>query len=97
MVLSHAGEPAALLVEGAAVAVPFLLGAFLSRRWPRVAGVLVLAVACGLTYFFHLYQVVATERLLIQRLFVALLIPLPLAVIGVALLLPRTETRNTGE
>jgi hypothetical protein len=46
---------------------------------------LILAVAGFLIYLFHLYNIRTSEQAF-QRLFVAFLIPLPLAAIGVALL-----------
>jgi hypothetical protein len=88
--LSHANEPMALLVEGGAVVVPFLIGAWLCRRWPKLGGVLVLVAAGGLICLFRLYQLHPVERLF-SRMFVIFLVPLPLAAIGISLLRYRKE------
>jgi hypothetical protein len=88
VVLSHWAEPRALLGEGAVVVAPFFIGAFLARRWPKLAGLLLVAVAAFSVYFFHLYKPGPAPRVFTQ-LFVITLIPLPLAVLGSALLFPR--------
>lgn len=51
VVLSHLTEPIALLME-ALVPAPFFLLAWLSLRWPRVAGALLLAAALFAFVFF---------------------------------------------
>ena len=90
VVLSHGSEPVAMLTEGAVVVVPFLLGAYLCRRWPRLAGLLILAVAALAVYFFRLYEPQSAQRVF-TKLFVVLLIPLPLAALGLALICPRNK------
>jgi hypothetical protein len=88
VILSHWAEPRALLGEGAVVVAPFFLGALLARRWPKLAGLLLLTVAAFSVYFFHLYRQGPAPRVFTQ-LFVATLIPLPLAVLGAALIVRR--------
>jgi len=88
VVLSHGLEPAALLTEGLLVPLPFLLGAWLAGRWPRLVGVALVALSIFTLFFFHIAQRAATDE---SSLMTALLLPLPLAVVGLALLSTRGE------
>jgi hypothetical protein len=88
VVLSHALEPAALLLEGLLVPLPFLLGAWLAGRWPRLVGVVLLGMSVFALFFFNIAQRAATDE---SSLLTALLLPLPLAVVGLALLGSRGE------
>jgi hypothetical protein len=87
VVLSHAGEPAPLLVESLVVPGPFIAGAVLCRWWPRTVGLLLLAVAVGSIFFFHMLRFdEAGPQAVLENAFTLVLIPLPLAVAGVALI-----------
>jgi hypothetical protein len=87
VLMSHGGEPAAALVEGALVPGPFLLGALLCRKWPRAVGAALLAACAGLIYCFGLWQIGDAEsRAHAGRMYTIVLIPLPLAIAGLALL-----------
>jgi hypothetical protein len=87
VVVSHAGEPASLVMEGLAVPGPFLLAAVLCRWWPRVVGVLLLAASVWTIYFFHMLPWGETDPTEVyQSALMLTLIPLPLAVSGLALL-----------
>jgi hypothetical protein len=93
VVLSHAGEPMALLSEGLVVPGPFILGAILCRWWPRVVGLALLAACASSIYFFHMLPIGETDaQRVFQHVFMLVLIPLPLAVTGVALVASRDES-----
>jgi hypothetical protein len=82
IVLSHAIEPVALLMESL-VAAPFFVLAWTARRWPRVTGVLLLAVALVAFFLFDLhlaFTVRPGQQLVIVLLFI------PLVANGIALL-----------
>ncbi|RPI27253.1 MAG: hypothetical protein EHM61_09055 [Acidobacteria bacterium] len=86
VVLSHGNEPIALMVEGALVAVPFFIAAFLAKRWPRVIGVLLVAASIAAVFFFHLVPPAGAEAdKVFGKIFVILMLPLPLALMGLAL------------
>ena len=70
-------------VVGALVAAPFFALAFASRRWPRVAGALLLASSLGAAVLFRLDHAVQDHP---SALFVGLTFALPLFWCGVALL-----------
>jgi hypothetical protein len=87
VVLSHAGEPLALLLGVLAVPAPFVIGAILCRRWPRIVGILLLAASVWSIFFFHMLPFgAAGSGEILQRAFTLVLIPLPLTVAGVALI-----------
>lgn len=67
------------------VAVPFLALAWAARRWPRVAGVLLVGFACFFMYVFGLYEVVR-DPFGKGRVFVIIFFIGPLAVAGLGLL-----------
>jgi len=91
--LSHATEPVALLVEGGLVAAPFFLAAYLSRRWPRPVGALLLAASISAVFFFDLIPAAGTEAMKVfGKIYVILALPLPFAMMGLALLWRRKET-----
>lgn len=77
------------------LAVPFFLTAYLARRWPRVAGVLLLGAAA---YFFHLFgliEVFSGDPTQMGRMAVIVLFIGPLVASGVALL--GGQSRDDGE
>ncbi len=93
--LSHGNEPLAALGEGALVAGPFFLTAILARKWPRAAGLLLLALSVGTLFFFHLVPLrPVPAEWIFNKLFVAVLVPLPMAAIGLALLSRAAESRQ---
>lgn len=88
VVLSHGGEAmhggaVGFLVEAAMIA-PFFVLAWACRRWPRLAGVLMLAAAVGAFVLFQGWRAFTGEH---SSLVVALTFPLPLAACGLALLM----------
>ncbi|MBC8350440.1 MAG: hypothetical protein H8E66_00530 [Planctomycetes bacterium] len=92
VVMSHAGEPMALLMEGLVVPGPFILCAVLCRKWPRAIGLVLLAASVGAIFFFNLLPLGDPDReRVLNNLFVISLIPLPLAVAGVALVTSKRE------
>jgi hypothetical protein len=87
VVLSHITEPLALLGEGLVVAGPFLAAAFACRRWPRTVGVLLLCASVASIFFFHMLPLGATSMQdVLKTSFTFVLIPLQLAIAGVALI-----------
>lgn len=92
IVLSHATEPVPLVLEGLTVAGPFLAGGALCRRWPRVVGVLLLAASVGAAVYFDMLPFgESNPEKVFQHVFMLTLIPLPLAIGGVALLAARRD------
>lgn len=73
-------------VMASLVAVPFFALAYVARRWPRVAGVLLLAFASFFFYFFGLYEVFGDDPLGKGRPVVLVLFIGPLLASGIALL-----------
>jgi hypothetical protein len=70
------------------VLAPFFLLAYLSRRWPRVAGVLLIAVSLFLLgYYFYPGHFGWVDVL--TKMITAILFAGPLVASGVALLRPR--------
>lgn len=68
------------------VVVPFFALAWAARRWPKVAGVLLIAASAFFFYFFGLYRIFGSEPLARGRGFVIVLFFGPLFASGVALL-----------
>ena len=87
-VASNLGDPAAMAMQLLGTTVPFFLFAWLSRRWPRVVGVLMLATSAvaGLYYFSHLPRLA-----LVVKAGTAVMILGPLLASGVALLTRHRE------
>jgi hypothetical protein len=95
VVLSHAGEPLSLLGEALVVPGPFIIGAMLCRWWPRIVGLLLLAVSVWSIFFFHVIPLGATgSQEVWRRAFTFVLIPLPLTVAGVALIADSMTPRD---
>ncbi|QDU53911.1 hypothetical protein [Aeoliella mucimassa] len=95
VVLSHSGEPQALLGEGLLVPGPFILAAILCRYWPRTIGALLLGLSVWTIYFFHMIPSGAVDsQQVLQQSFTFVLIPLPLAVAGVALIADGNKQSN---
>jgi hypothetical protein len=98
IVLSHASEPGALLMEGLAVPGPFILCAILCRWWPRVVGLVLLGISVWAIFFFHMLPIgEADPERVFEKVFIIVLIPLPLAVSGVALFTSGSESSRAKE
>ena len=82
VILSNAREPAALAME-LLVPLPLFLLAFASRRWPRVTGAILLALAAFAFFFFHFERAFSGVP---GMLYTLLLLWLPLVACGIALL-----------
>jgi len=74
------------LVMQCLLAVPFFALAFAARRWPKVAGVLLIVASAFFFYFFGLYEIFGSEPLARGRGFVIVIFFGPLFASGVALL-----------
>jgi hypothetical protein len=85
VLLSHAAEPAALAMEALVVPVPFFVLAFLSRRYPRASGAVLLVLVGAGAWFFGVFRPRPDGRYLVV-LPVVLFLLLPLACAGVGLL-----------
>lgn len=93
VVLSHASEPRVLLGEGLLVPGPFILCAILCRWWPRVVGLILLGVSVWTIAFFHMLPIgEADSQRVLLKVSMLVLMPLPLAVSGLALLTSRSES-----
>jgi hypothetical protein len=91
VVLSHGAEPKALAVEGLVVVTPFFVLAALSPRFPRFVGAVLVALAIGGAFFFHVF----TPRPQASGpLAVVLFLLLPLALTGVGLLGVRPDRED---
>jgi hypothetical protein len=82
---SHITEPMALLMESLVV-LPFFILAWLAKRWPRIAGTILLLVAMFCFYLFRLYEIVGPDPLGRGRGFVIVFFFAPLFVSGILLL-----------
>lgn len=84
-IIGNLKDPIAMLMQ-CLVAVPFFALAYVARRWPRVAGILLLGVAGALFWFFGLYEVFGTGPLDAGQPIVIVLFIGPLVASGAALL-----------
>lgn len=85
VVISHRGVE--MLAESA-VAVPFFLLAFASRRWPRASGAALLLAACLAFWLFRLARAFHDDQ---GALMAILALVVPLLAMGVALLAARPK------
>ena len=86
------------LIMQSLLAVPFFLLAWTARRWPRIAGVILLAVSAFFFWFFGLYEVFGPDPMAKGRFLVIVLFIGPLAASGVMLLGSRSsEESGEGE
>jgi hypothetical protein len=83
VVLSHGTEPTALAVEGLVVAAPFFALAALARRFSRAVGAILVALAIGGAFFFHVFTPRPGRS---GPAFVVLFLLLPVALTGIGLL-----------
>jgi hypothetical protein len=81
-------NPVSGLMELLVLTVPFFLLAYLSRRWPRVAGVLLIAVSLFLLGYYF-YPGHFGWAPVLTKMSTAILFAGPLVASGVALLRPR--------
>lgn len=88
VVLSHGTEPKSLAREGLVVAAPFFVLAALARRFPRAVGAVLVALAIGGAFFFHVFTPRPGRS---GPAAVVLFLLLPLALTGVGLLGVRPE------
>jgi len=94
-VLSHGNEPVVVLIEGGTVAVPLILAAFLARRWPRIIGLLLVAASIAAVVHYHLIPTMGlTPERVFGKIGLIILLPLPLALMGLALLGRRASTEG---
>lgn len=88
-------HPVAMLMQLLIGAAPFFVLAFAAKRWPRIAGVLLLAASIALMFFFGWHDFNNPE--LVTQLLVMLLFLGPLVGSGIALLRPGIVDRRTEE
>lgn len=84
-VVGNLQDPIALIMQSL-LAVPFFLLAYISKRWPKIAGVVLIAVSFFFFYFFHLYEIFGPNPLERGRGMVIVLFMGPLLVSGIILL-----------
>lgn len=86
-IASNVGQPAAMAMQLLITTAPFFVLGWLSRRWPRVAGAILVALSLlFLGYYFRPGN--AAGMLLTVKLSVAVMFMGPLLASGVALLSP---------
>jgi|FLOH01.1.fsa_nt_gi hypothetical protein len=91
VVLSHGNEPLTALMESLVV-LPFFILAWVSLRWPRVAGALIVTLGIFCFFLFRMYQF---DRIGFMSTFLTFLLFIcPLLVAGLALLLKKQEDND---
>ena len=89
-VVGNLTDPIALIMQSL-LAAPFFLLAYVAKRWPRIAGAVLIVVSCFFFYFFHLYRIFGPNPLENGRGMVIVLFVGPLLVSGIILLKNRLE------
>ena len=84
-VLGHLYDIMALIMQSL-LAVPFFALAYVAKRWPRVAGILLIAAAAFFFYFFGLYKIFGDNPLERGRGMVIVLFMGPLLISGILML-----------
>ncbi|MBT3254633.1 MAG: hypothetical protein HN995_11920 [Candidatus Marinimicrobia bacterium] len=84
-IVGNLTDPIALIMQSL-VAMPFFLLAYVAKRWPQIAGVVLIAVSAFFFYFFHLYEIFGPNPLEKGRGMVIILFMGPLLVSGIILL-----------
>jgi fatty acid desaturase len=92
-IMGNLKSPVAILMQVLGTAAPFFVLAFMARRWPRIAGVLLLATAVTLMIFFGWHDFTSPD--LVNQPVVMILFLGPLVGSGIALL--RTGVFETRE
>ncbi len=77
--------PIALIMQSL-LAAPFFLLAYIARRWPKIAGVTLIALSAFFFYFFQLYEIFGPNPLERGRGMVIVLFIGPLLASGIILL-----------
>lgn len=96
-VMSHGNEPMVLLGEGLVVPGPFILCAFLCSWWPRAIGLVLLVASVGAIIFFNMLPASDMDsQRVFRNIFMIVLIPLPLAVSGIALITVHRGDASSG-
>jgi hypothetical protein len=99
-ILSNSGAeymgPMAIIMQSL-VAVPFLALAIISKRWPRVSGILLVAASAFFFYLFRLYRIFGPEPLKMGRGEVIIFFFGPLVTGGLALLFGKRKTDEDDE
>lgn len=85
------------IIKHSLLALPFLLLAFLSKKWPRISGIFLIAASGFFFYFFGLYEIFGPEPLAKGRGEVIIFFFGPLATGGLALLFGRRKTDEDDE
>jgi hypothetical protein len=85
-------HPVAMLMHLLVAAAPFFVLAFVAKRWPRSAGILLLAASVALMIFFGWHDFSSPD--LVTQLVVMLLFLGPLVGSGIALLRPGVVERR---
>jgi len=95
-ILGNIGSPMAMFMQ-CLVAVPFFALALVARKWPRVAGVILLATAGAAFVFFDLYEILTEPLFDRGRPFVLILFIGPLVASAIGLFRREEEPPTDGE
>ena len=90
-VVGNLTDPIALIMQSL-LSAPFFLLAYVAKKWPKIAGVILIAVSAFFFYFFHLYEIFGPNPLEKGRGMVIVLFMGPLLVSGIILL--RSESQK---
>lgn len=90
-ILGNLQSPVGMLMQLLVTTAPFFLLAFASRRWPRLSGVLLLAISLALLGWYF-YPGNASRMPLLVKVSTAMLFLGPLAASGAALVSPSSRT-----
>lgn len=95
-VIGNMRDPIAMIMQ-CLVAVPFFLLAYVAKRWPRIAGIVLLAVAAFFFWFFGLHEILGRGPLDPSQPIVVVLFIGPLLASGMALLVREGEGDSADE
>jgi len=93
-IIGNIESPVAMFMQ-CLLAVPFFALAFVARRWPRTAGVILLVISAFFFYFFKLYRLFSEPLFEMGRPMVLILFIGPLVASGIGLLHSGTNKEPT--
>ncbi len=91
VILSEWGNWTAFLIELLVVPLPFILLIFLSRKYPRTAGLILIGIAVFGIFFFDFYKLFLGN---FQYIFAFMILPLPLIIAGICFIKAGGKRKN---